>query len=362
MDTQQITTSNPRYIGIPKRLLAMFIDNFVTIIVTTFVVFGQTQPQSPAKILAYLVVAVLIAGAYFVLLESSAEQATLGKMALGIMVTNSQGKKLTVSQAVIRYLSKGIWVIVIFIAAIFAAVNAQNSSLLALAGLVVLIAALGNLLAGLMVLFNPEKQALHDRIAKTFVIDVEDRPGKLPQKALLQIAAVALISGLLFHLVPSSPAPETGRITPPSPSPTVPPPQPSSISEATTIDLCGVQEEVFSPVSFIDGVWQLQFSVGSTVHLSTLTMKGESGMMQTEYFDDDTNEKKAVVQTIKLRQSPSGFWLFGSDPVDATTKKPADRYIPDNIYRQKRPDGSFVTFNCVANQVRLPASMNFIRD
>ncbi|MGG6268896.1 RDD family protein [Leptolyngbya sp. AN03gr2] len=359
MDTQQITTSNPRYIGIPKRLLAMFIDNFVTIIVTTFVVFGQTQPQSPAKILAYLVVAVLIAGAYFVLLESSAEQATLGKMALGIMVTNSQGKKLTVSQAVIRYLSKGIWVIVIFIAAIFAAVNAQNSSLLALAGLVVLIAALGNLLAGLMVLFNPEKQALHDRIAKTFVIDVEDRPGKLPQKALLQIAAIALISGLLFHLVPSSPGQEGS--TPPSPLPGLTP-QPSPISKTTTINLCGVQEEVFSPVSFIDGVWQLQFSVGSTVHLSTLTMRGESGTMQTEYFDDDTNEKKAVVQTIKLRQSPSGFWLFGADPVDATTKKPADRYIPDNIYRQKRPDGSFVTFNCVANQVRLPASMNFIRD
>ena len=76
---------------------------------------------------------------YFSWFESSTQQATLGKRALGIIVSDTNGNKLTFGQASTRYWSKTI------------------SSLILLIGFI-------------MVGFNEKKQALHDKIAKTLVI------------------------------------------------------------------------------------------------------------------------------------------------------------------------------------------------
>ncbi len=76
---------------------------------------------------------------YFSLQESSARQATIGKLALGIRVTDSEGRRISFGRATARYFSK-------FISG--------------------LICAIGYVMAG----FTQRKQALHDMIANTLVV------------------------------------------------------------------------------------------------------------------------------------------------------------------------------------------------
>lgn len=76
---------------------------------------------------------------YEALLLSSNYQATFGKMALGIKVVTTEGKKLSFANATGRHFAK--WI----------------SALILLIGY-------------LMVIWDPKKQALHDKLANTFVI------------------------------------------------------------------------------------------------------------------------------------------------------------------------------------------------
>lgn len=80
----------------------------------------------------------LLAFLYYVLLESSSKQGTIGKMALGLIVTDKEGNRLTPLKAFIRNLCKII------------------SSIICLIGY-------------LFPLFTEKKQALHDMIAGTLV-------------------------------------------------------------------------------------------------------------------------------------------------------------------------------------------------
>lgn len=77
---------------------------------------------------------------YYTLMESSSRQATLGKMALGIVVTDSEGKRISLARANVRYWSK------------------------ILSGLFL---CLGYIIAA----FTAKKQALHDLIASTLVFE-----------------------------------------------------------------------------------------------------------------------------------------------------------------------------------------------
>ncbi len=76
---------------------------------------------------------------YFALMESSKQQATLGKMALGLKVTDMEGNKISFARATGRYFGKII------------------------SGMIFMI---GYILAGL----TEKKQALHDMIAGCLVI------------------------------------------------------------------------------------------------------------------------------------------------------------------------------------------------
>ena len=76
---------------------------------------------------------------YFALMESSKQQATLGKMALGLKVTDMEGKKISFARATGRYFGKIISNMIFMI---------------------------GYILAGL----TEKKQALHDMIAACLVI------------------------------------------------------------------------------------------------------------------------------------------------------------------------------------------------
>ena len=81
----------------------------------------------------------LITWFYYALLHSGARQATVGKMALSLKVTDINGDRLTFARASLRYFSK------------------------ILSGLFMMI---GYIMAG----FTPKKQALHDYIANTYVV------------------------------------------------------------------------------------------------------------------------------------------------------------------------------------------------
>lgn len=76
---------------------------------------------------------------YFVLMESSAKQATLGKMALGLVVVDVDGNRISFLRALGRYFAK------------------------ILSGIILLI---GYIMVG----FTERKQGLHDMIASTLVV------------------------------------------------------------------------------------------------------------------------------------------------------------------------------------------------
>lgn len=76
---------------------------------------------------------------YYAALESSKYQATIGKMALDIRVIDTDGHRLSSQKAIVRYLGKIISAVILMIGYIMAA-------------------------------FDSKKQALHDKIATTYVI------------------------------------------------------------------------------------------------------------------------------------------------------------------------------------------------
>jgi len=81
----------------------------------------------------------LIGVAYYIVMESEPRQATLGKLALGLKVTDMEGGRISAGQAAIRYFSRILSAIILLIGFFMAA-------------------------------FTPKKQALHDIIAKTLVV------------------------------------------------------------------------------------------------------------------------------------------------------------------------------------------------
>lgn len=134
------------YAGFWRRLAALIIDN-VLLNVLSFVVMaavgydfaGRTQPDI-AKLLLALCVLMVIYFLYGPLFESSPMQATPGKMALGIKVTDLNGGRVGFFKAFGRNLGKII------------------------SGLTLNI---GYAMAG----FTVRKQALHDKMADCLVID-----------------------------------------------------------------------------------------------------------------------------------------------------------------------------------------------
>jgi uncharacterized RDD family membrane protein YckC len=101
------------------------------------------NPLFPAAmlgiILILLPVTVVITWLYFAWMESSQRQATLGKMALGLFVTDMQGRRISFARATGRFFAKFITGLTFFI---------------------------GYIMAG----FTERKQALHDMIAGCLVL------------------------------------------------------------------------------------------------------------------------------------------------------------------------------------------------
>ncbi len=137
------------YAGFWLRFAALIIDSiiFYIIMIVASLVFGfkliHTDPQEAAAISSYELTIRAVMGIigllYFVLMESSSWQATLGKRAVNIKVTDLEGNRIGFGRSLARYLSKFISALTLII---------------------------GFIMAG----FTPKKQALHDMIAGTLVV------------------------------------------------------------------------------------------------------------------------------------------------------------------------------------------------
>jgi uncharacterized RDD family membrane protein YckC len=158
--TWQAPVSAPpvAYAGFWLRFVALIIDFIIIYCVRALIflpfgigmgmrgMFHGAQPQSPADLVPFfatfiriMVISTIIQWLYFSLMESSAWQGTLGKKALGLTVTDLEGRRISFGRATGRYFAKIISSVILFIGYI-------------------------------MVAFTEKKQALHDMIAGTLVL------------------------------------------------------------------------------------------------------------------------------------------------------------------------------------------------
>jgi uncharacterized RDD family membrane protein YckC len=144
----------PYYAGFWKRFGAHVIDEVIlsVIIIVLIVIVAAAvgvplelsgvdeDVIAPLILLYFIALEFLVNWLYFTISECSGRQATLGKMALGIIVTDMEGKRISFARANGRFWSK-------IISGLFFNI--------------------GYIIAG----FTERKQALHDLIAATLVIN-----------------------------------------------------------------------------------------------------------------------------------------------------------------------------------------------
>ncbi len=144
------------YAGFWRRFLAFILDQFFLImgVLILLLIIGGTiivitvigKKDIPFQMIQSffggfgIIIFCLANWFYFTSMESSFRQATFGKMLMKIMVADLNGRRITTGKANARYWSKFISIIPIF---------------------------LGFVTAG----FTSKKQAFHDKIAKTLVIN-----------------------------------------------------------------------------------------------------------------------------------------------------------------------------------------------
>lgn len=132
------------YAGFWRRVAAVILDSLILGIVTVPLSLAlgggddlgsSSSTYSPAA----SSVSTALGWLYFALMESSAKQATIGKMALGIVVTDLEGRRIGFGKATGRYFAKILSFLTIGI-------------------------------GFLMVAFTQRKQGLHDILAGTLVV------------------------------------------------------------------------------------------------------------------------------------------------------------------------------------------------
>jgi len=134
------------YAGFWKRFGAAIIDGFILMaagfIIGGFIgfVYGFTTGTSEGAGTLGNIVGIIIGWLYFAIMESSSKQGTLGKMALGIKVTDLSGNAISFGKATGRHFGKIISTIIL-------------------------------LVGYLMVAFTAKKQGLHDMMAGCLVVN-----------------------------------------------------------------------------------------------------------------------------------------------------------------------------------------------
>jgi uncharacterized RDD family membrane protein YckC len=134
------------YAGFWKRYAAALID-CVILMISGFVIggvfgfiYGATTGTAEGVEFFATIIGIVLDWLYSALLESSAKQATLGKMALGIKVTDLDGNPISFGKASGRHFGKIVSVLIVFIGYI-------------------------------MIAFTERKQGLHDMMAGCLVVN-----------------------------------------------------------------------------------------------------------------------------------------------------------------------------------------------
>lgn len=157
------------YAGFWKRLAAAILDLLILLvpmIVIGIVVALVTGPKSKATAAADLSTLVVL-WLYFAIMESSSKQATLGKIAFGMRVVDLDGDRVSFLRASARFFAK-------------------------------ILSALSLAVGFLMAMVTRRKQALHDIVASSLVINVDAsasevlRAGHAPARSAGGIFAIVL--------------------------------------------------------------------------------------------------------------------------------------------------------------------------
>ena len=146
--------SNPKYAGFWIRFVAYLLDSIILGVIIGPIFFLFFAPAAgfasfaddPEAIMVFaagmsgfVLIELVVYLIYFAGMESSKYQATLGKMAIGVIVTDENGDRVSFARATGRFFSKILSAMILYI---------------------------GFIMAG----FDSRKQALHDKIANTFVV------------------------------------------------------------------------------------------------------------------------------------------------------------------------------------------------
>lgn len=116
--------------GFGRRCAAVFIDGIVLNL--TMAIIGMlidVQGGSAEEGLRILTLWIVVSWFYFAAMESSARQATLGKSALDIMVTDLDGRSVSFGRASARYFGKFISFLLFGIGFIMAAFTVRRQAL-----------------------------------------------------------------------------------------------------------------------------------------------------------------------------------------------------------------------------------------
>ncbi len=154
-DVGGVQTGNVRYAGFGIRFLAWLIDSFILFFLSfiigfvfglvfsfiSFSFFSDDLFNLIASFIGYLL-SFVTGLLYFTLFWSSKSQGTPGKILLGLKVVDAKGNQISYTTSLIRYLST-------------------------------ILSSIPLGIGYLLIIFDSKKQALHDKLASTYVIKVK---------------------------------------------------------------------------------------------------------------------------------------------------------------------------------------------
>ena len=126
------------YAGFWRRAVALVIDVILFGIVQMIIIFGfmggmmvgeAGEETMGAAMLGVNLLLIVIGWLYFALMESSKLQATLGKMMIGVVVTDLEGNRISFGRATGRYFGKVVSSVILLIGYIMAAFTKRKQSL-----------------------------------------------------------------------------------------------------------------------------------------------------------------------------------------------------------------------------------------
>ena len=126
------------YAGFWRRGTAMAIDGVIMGIVQMvvmmvfiggFMVGGASEDAMGGGVLVANLLIFVAAWLYFALMESSAKQATLGKMMIGVIVTDVDGNRISFGRATARFFGKIVSWIILMIGYLMAAFTKRKQAL-----------------------------------------------------------------------------------------------------------------------------------------------------------------------------------------------------------------------------------------